>query len=378
MAGRQWRSRSNGSVTERCTRRRRRGRTLLGSGGVIVACLLVASGCVVNGTWAAMPAGVVPVQGTATAFADVDCVGTDWCMAVGSMGYLPMVQIWDGASWSVVQAPPIAPSTDGAEMVSIECATTSSCVARIDRFPDGADDYEFAVAWDGEHWLDVPPGGVLDGPFPDVAPYSCSSAGSCLLVLQRPRVTVVWDGAQFTSTPYAVSDPSWDVAAVSCPAADDCLALVEGGLVRWDGSSWSAVVAGSEPPPGIVLSEGGFGSSVPFACASTNDCVTQGKAFPGGARVGLHWDGLAWSTDPFPAANALADLSCAGPGACVGVTAGAGSPETVAWNGDTWYAAPAPQAGVDRLSCLPLRCVAVGGSDGSGRPLPATYTWTNS
>jgi hypothetical protein len=50
----------------------------------------------------------------------------------------------------------------------------------------------------------------------------------------------------------------------------------------------------------------------------------------------------------------------------------------VAWNGDGWFLAPSPPAGIQRLSCLALRCVAVGSTGSPATPLAATYTWTNS
>jgi hypothetical protein len=313
----------------------------------------------------------VPVQGEPTELADVSCVSEDWCMAVGRVGRYPMVQVWDGAAWAVVPAPPLShPSVLSARMTKVDCGTPTSCVARIDRFFADPADYQFVVVWDGATWHEVPPVDAVDYPGDDPAPFSCAPDGGCLLVISARSVTVEWDGSQLTTTPFSTSPPAYgDLQAIECLAADDCLGLSPDDLQRWDGSAWSTVPGSGLDPQVAPLTD--------FACGSPSTCVAFGHL--GSATLGLHWDGGTWTSAPLPAATQFwsGDLSCAGPAGCVGLTDDGTSKATVAWNGDAWFLAPDAPAGTERLSCVALRCLAVGSSGSPATPVAATYTWTN-
>lgn len=297
-------------------------------------------------------------------------------MAVGGFGRYPMAQVFDGTDWSVVEAPPILrPGADSAAVTEVDCGTPTSCVARIDRFLPDPVDFDHVVVWDGETWHEVPPGGPVDYAADDPAPASCAPDGGCLLVISRDQVTIEWDGSQFTTTPWSTTKPGTfgDVQALTCFASDDCLALTYEDLQRWDGTAWSTVPGSRLDPQITPLTD--------FACGSTTSCVafgygpTEGDSF----NVGLHWDGTAWASAPLPAPTFFwgGDLSCAGPVECVGFTDDGTSRAAVAWNGVGWSLAPSPPAGTERLSCVPLRCLAVGSAGSPAQPVAATYTWTN-
>lgn len=340
----------------------------------VVMVVVLTGACVMNGTWAAVAPAVVPVQEQPTGFRDVSCVSEQWCMAVGRSGLYPMVQVWDGTGWSVVQAPPIQrPGAVGAGMSRVACGTPTSCVARIDRqLPDPGPD-EYVVVWDGGSWHEVPPVEPVDGFADDDAPFSCAPDGGCVLVISEASVTIEWDGSQLTTTPFATSRPGFgDVQGIECLAADECLALTTTELQRWDGVAWSTVV-GSDLAPLSVL------PLTDVACGSSASCVAYASDLVTGASIGLHWDGAAWASAPLPEPTQLwgGDLSCAGPVECVGFTHDGASRAAVAWNGAGWSLAPEPPTGVQRLSCRALHCLAVGSTGSPSTPVAAAYTWTN-
>jgi hypothetical protein len=351
-------------------RRARRSFVALLAGVAAVAVL--ASGCIFDGTWSPTPVAVLPVQGVPTQLDDVSCVSEDWCMAVGGFGSLPLVEIWDGTRWRVVTAPPLAPQ-DNAQLESVDCGSPTACIAKVNRVPDGPDDFEYLVAWDGTRWHEVPPGGTTDGAYFDPAPYSCAPDGTCLVVRQTNDVTVEWDGVQFTTTPYATSAPpgQYDVNAVECVSANLCFAAQWNGIASWNGSAWSSGLSGSEIP--VSFWDGPY----ELACPSSADCVAVGPRFPSGL-VAAHWDGAGWTEVALPAGwTNASDLTCAGAGACLLLGQRGATPATAGWNGSAWYEAPAPPAGTRGISCLPYWCLADAGNDSSGRPQPATYTWTD-
>ena len=351
---------------------RSRRRPVAGLLALPVVLVVLASACVTNGSWAAVAPAVIPVQGEPTAFTDVSCVSEDWCMGVGAFGGYPMVQVWDGSDWSVAQAPPLATATLAADMKSVDCGSPTSCVAWINRYPDDPSYIYYLVAWDGATWREVPPGSPVEYPADDPAPYSCAPDGGCLIFLARDRLTVEWDGAQFTTTPATTSSPgSSDVQAIECFAGDDCIALTPYDLQHWDGTAWSQV-------PDSGLQGLGVWPMTEFACGSSSSCVAYAVGNDSSSR-GLHWDGTTWASAPLPASTMYweGDLSCAGPDECVGFTDDQGTQTAIAWNGDGWHLAPAAPNGAERLSCLPLRCLAVGHDGSPATPGAWTYTWTN-
>ena len=339
---------------------------------LVAAVAVVASSCVMNGTWAAMPAPVVPAPGVGTRMHDVSCTSANWCMAVGGYGQLPLVETWNGTAWSVRPAPPVSPPSAtfvSAELRTVDCGTTSACVARIDRVSAGAEVVPHLVLWDGAQWHEVPPGGPVDGPFDDPAPRSCAPDGTCLIVNQTAGRIITWDGDSFTNVPFGTSPiGAVEVAGVECFAADDCLALTKERLLRWNGSSFAAV-------PGSAVDTVALpGSS--FSCTSSTRCVAYGTD---SLFVGLHWNGTAWSSVrmPVPGYPFFGDLSC-GATECVGIAQDLSLVRRmVTWNGAGWYAGPALPAGVERLSCVGLRCVAVGAGGAPEVPIATRYTWTN-
>lgn len=352
----------------RANHRRRRGAVTCSA---VLAAVVLLSSCVMNGAWAATPAPVTPVQGLGTAFNDVSCVSEDWCMAVGSMGNVPMVQVWDGSSWSVVTAPPASTwflTPDIAEVVSVDCGTPTACMAQINRYPDGPDDFEYLVLWDGEQWLEVPPGFTTEGPYLDPAPYSCAPDGTCLAVIQQWEQTVEWTGTEFVSTSFADAYPYPDVNAVECFGADDCLAVTTRETTHWDGSTWTLL---TPPDPNFPM----FGPAQ-LQCWSADGCIALG--YPLDPPSALSWDGVAWTPEPWPAgAPNVGNVSCTSSGECVGIGGPVASPTAVTWNGEAWYVGPSPPAHHDRLSCVALTCLAVATAGSPAAPAAATYTWTN-
>lgn len=343
---------------------RGRPRRLLAMGAAAIAIVLLASGCINNGSWTAAPAPVVPVQGLDTSL-DVSCVTEDWCLAVGSMGRYPLAQRWDGSAWSVVTGPSLgfANNTYG---VSVDCGTTTSCVARVGRsYASSGSFYDYAVAWDGAQWHEV--SGGAEGGTLDPIPYDCAPDGSCLIVNNGVFFeTVVWDGGSSTVFPGA---PGEDVNVIECFSADLCLAATTSSMYRWNGTAWSSV-AGSDYWE--IFSEGA-GS---LACFAPDDCIVVGTNVTGTAATSATWDGSSWTEVALPVgASYTGKLECVEPDGCLVAWGGGGTGGMLAWMNDAWVSAP--PSPVWTFSCVPQWCLGVGSVGTPRTPTAATYEWTN-
>lgn len=157
---------------------------------------------VTNHTWSALPS---PNPAEYNDLFSVSCTSASQCTAVGqstpgSPVGTPLVETWDGATWTIVSTP----SVPFGELLGVSCSTSTSCMA----VGTGGSDLggtALAEQWNGTAWTLVAPAGVL--------------------------------GVQYTN-----------LYGVSCPSATDCVAVGEdsaaGGstlVEHWNGSTWSVV-----------------------------------------------------------------------------------------------------------------------------------------
>ena len=327
----------------------------------VVALVVLASGCINNGAWSAAPAPVAPVQALPTAMTDVSCVTADWCLAVGWMGRYPLAEVWNGSAWSVITAPSLG-NEDNTQGVSVDCGTTTSCVAKVSRTNSSPTVYDDVVVWDGEEWLVV---AGAEGAYVDPLPYSCASDGSCLIVDNQGSATIVWDGDTATSIPFSTTSPAWDVNAIECFSADLCVAATSYSISVWDGSTWTEDPDSDSFP---IFVEGASA----FACSAVDDCLAVGLNAEETGPTSATWDGSAWTEIALPAGvTSTGSLTCVGDLECL-LPASTGM---LAWVGGGWVQAPSPP-GTWGISCLPQWCLGVGRTGTPTAPIAATYEWT--
>jgi hypothetical protein len=175
-----------------------------------------------------------PVGAKRARLASVSCVSAGFCVAVGSWTDqagrgLALAERWNGRGWSIQQMPP-APG-----LTSVSCASRTACIAVGS---GGA----FAERWDGTGWSiqrarpDGLPGEPSDTGFRGV---SCSSASACTAVgawrctvtdcQDGGPVTEYWNGRAWSLHKTLQFPPVADLGAVSCPRANACIAVGDGG-----------------------------------------------------------------------------------------------------------------------------------------------------
>ena len=315
------------------------------------------------------------------------CANAQECWAVGAdlppqgNGASPIVQEWDGSSWSFVATPTTAGS--GSAFFSVTCVTSSDCwsvgaLLGATGNPAGP----LAENWDGSSWSVVSTPDVVGAAGAVLQSVSCVSASDCWAVGDTTdaagtglgSIALHWDGTTWTVVPTAPTGQTDEqLNGVTCVAADNCWAVGAAGpnqenpnflpifpgavgdqgiIEHWDGASWTLVPSFAASPP-----DGGWVSSV--MCVSADDCwaagATTGDTGSQSGPLMQQWDGSTWSVVPTPAAptgnGILSSVTCLSADQCwasgsSGNIGGGGN--TVAnplideWNGSIWSIQPSP------------------------------------
>jgi hypothetical protein len=198
----------------------------------------------------------------------VSCVSSSFCVAVGAHGFsglanapsLPLVESWNGETWSPVPSPEPARGVNSPfKLQGVSCTSTDLCVA----VGTGG----LIESWNGTAWSIVPSpnSGTLNGVW-------CASAKRCLAV-----------------------------------GANEGAALIE----SWDGSTWSTL---ESPKPQASALES-------VTCVLKTRCVAVGGYTVGGAARTLleSLDRGKWLMDGVSDSTALNGVSCTATGSCFAV-----------------------------------------------------------
>ena len=189
----------------------------------------------------------------------VACPSATTCFAVGHAFPLlefadhPLIERWDGTTWSVVAGPTITGTNVYAWLASISCVTVADCTAvgdYHDRAP-ASSNQPFGLAliehWDGSRWSHVksPAPSKLHTDDVELAGVDCTSATDCKAVgsymtYDRKHGTVVhplaehWNGAKWSimTLPGSGQDA---LTGISCPSSASCFAL-GASIDHWDGA----------------------------------------------------------------------------------------------------------------------------------------------
>jgi hypothetical protein len=189
------------------------------------------------------------------------------------------------------------------------------------------------------------------------------------------------------------------LVSVSCPAANDCVAVGSSGrgaagtppssaalLEQWNGSTWRVVTV---PVPKQAVESQLMGIS----CVSTSACTVTGVYVTSVNLIEpffLSWNGTAWSLVLSPGSSTgsgamLEDISCVSTTACLAVGAnlvGNGSPRAELWNGTKWSVLTPPSPAhsttveLSGVSCSAANaCMVVGLYLIGGLQLTLAETW---
>jgi hypothetical protein len=245
------------------------------------------------GGWVVSPnAPALPAGATETVLKGVSCTATA-CTAVGSYKsgstYKPLVERWNGSSWSLQTAPGPAEGSAQNAMLAVSCASfrvANTCLAVGE-----AAGKPVAEIWNGSEWSRTSAAALPDGASgAKFVGVSCGSPNSCMAV-----------------------GNSYEAAAGSEKA------LIE----RWNGGEWSILTS---PTPAEAK---GFINLYDISCLSPSSCFAVGtfaSSVTGGNPLATRtlaetWENGAWTLQSSPNAigqayNALLGVSCTSSIAC--------------------------------------------------------------
>jgi hypothetical protein len=346
--------------------------------------------------WSVVPSPE-PQQLATGALNGVSCASASFCMGVGdyysSNGNRAgtLAESWNGSSWSVVASGNADNGFDSSLLYGVSCVSASFCAAvgEYDHGFGGGADNPLVETWNGSSWTGVavlPGAGRLTG-------VSCASATSCIAVGYtldfltglKQMLAESWNGTSWTPEP-GLNPGTGDnvLAGVSCVSATSCMAVgsqstsSQQTLVEsWDGTAWSVIPSPSRP---------GTSGLSGISCLSADSCTAVGSSTATAKAVSKTlietWDGSAWSIAPSPNntsgdPNYLSSVSCPTAAFCV-----AGGSQAQVWNGSTWsivyslgrYSA---SAGLSGVSCPSASsCLAAGWlRDSSKTQHTVAYVW---
>lgn len=174
---------------------------------------------------------------------------------------------------------------------------------------------------------------------------SCPSAGNCVAVGAYVNSTSGntavaaqrWNGTSWTPiTPPAPAGTYSELQGVSCLSTTNCLAVgsalpaansARPLIMKWNGSAWSEVSAGSQVPAGFqnYLND--------ISCPTASSCEAVGYSAPASGPtkpLAMHWDGSVWTVrtsavpnrsggEPAQESSSLEAVSCASATSCKAV-----------------------------------------------------------
>jgi hypothetical protein len=316
--------------------------------------------------WSSVPFAKPPSNPYLYSFSSVTAVASNDVWAVGgvlaystgsSAAFTPLIEHWDGSSWSIVSGPANG-TTQGLSGIAAAGGMVWAVGQSEAAGGPGATQVE---QWNGAQWALVssPSPGTLANALNGVTALAANdvwavggSAGGTL--------AEHWNGAGWSVTPSPNGGATDDVLnGVAAASSSDVWAVgsatndtyTRSGLIEhWDGTHWSLSL--TLPPSGQ------FGQELyGVAARSATDAWAVGNA--NGPLV-KHWNGATWATVPFPPLSpsylsddvlfgvvALAATDVWVVGGFPPVGCGSDNPVLIAhWDGKQWSVVPNTPTGV--------------------------------
>jgi hypothetical protein len=288
-----------------------------------------------NGTSWSVQTLPVPSTWTFSYLRGVSCVSATFCVAVGYHGKSPMILSWNGTAWSLQSAATNPPLSSEVRFSGVSCTSTTSCVA-VGRYVTASGTRALAEKWNGTAWsLAAPP---TPTGTTELTGVSCTSATACIGVGSFDTGTGVhvplaesWDGAAWTVMTTPVIAGGAHLKSVSCTSSTACMTVGVNRRSGHDhtlafqltGTTWTTTSVPDVTTDNLLSA---------VSCATTTSCLTAGwDVVDGGSVITDHtlaakWNGSSWTTvttasdtTPLQVANNFKSVSCSSSTFCAAV-----------------------------------------------------------
>jgi hypothetical protein len=317
-------------------------------------------------TWRTVPSP--NVQGVlANILADVTCVSSSECWAVGSyitkdVQVRSLIMRWNGSAWTIVESPNIG-TTPWNGFNSVTCTSASQCWAV--GFTTASTAKTMIVRWGGSGWalVDSPnaseQSNVLHG-------VTCLVASDCWAVgsfspdgVTKRALTVHWNGSTWKVVASADAPAAQEsvLSGISCVSSTACWAVgnsYNGAnrqtlAERWDGTAWTTAITPNAVGPldSYLVRVDCTSPTACWAVGHSNDTTTVDQRFI------ARWDGTLWTPTTLPdplatEASALTGITCQSSSDCWAVgslTSGTALALLTHWDGAAWNTVAGPRVG---------------------------------
>jgi serine/threonine-protein kinase len=289
--------------------------------------------------------------------------------AIGSSGSgQPLIERWNGTTWSHVPAPAITDvniygAAAGPGGTAWAVGASSSCSSACSNSAFITSLRTLVLHWDGTTWSRIP----APSPRRGAILYSVAAEqdGTAWAVGCSPCINVTktlilhWDGTSWSR----FRNPG-DTGLNGVAAGPGGTAWAVGSHIwHWNGSAWTRV-----PSPKARVLRAITVAPDGTAWAVGNDCAPCSGTQQRAQTVALHWDGARWSRVPSPSPAGIAELNsvstgpggtawAAGPSCAPGCEYGyndlQGHTLILRWDGSAWAQVPSPNPGhSDTLSAV--------------------------
>ena len=264
---------------------------------------------------------------------DVSCVSSAWCMAVGvswdepaeEMG--PLVASWGGKEWTLDAK--TYEAFLGTRLADVSCVSSAFCLAVGSRSVSGFS-VPVALQWNGSSWSETSLPSEASSSLDSI---SCTSAKSCVAVgryldgsLHGGGLVTHWNGTGWTDDTSSFEGGE-SLVSVSCSGQDQastrCMATSYAEVARFDGKAWT--VEEALQPPGSR-----YTTVTDVTCISESACTSVGYYRPDTDRLApfsASWNGSEWTVesvaDPSEQVTSVGSgfdaVSCTAPQQCTAV-----------------------------------------------------------
>jgi hypothetical protein len=178
-----------------------------------------------------------PSDSTMTELRGVACVSDTVCTAVGrtadSFGTVArLVEHWDGAGWSIVTSVN-SPSVTFSVFHGVSCVSPSACIAVGTMVGTSGGDVPLVERWNGASWSTIPAPVPTNTMASDLFAVSCATATACTAVGRGAHATGYstlveqWEGTAWSiaSSPNPTDYDRSDLVGIACPGLATCMAV---------------------------------------------------------------------------------------------------------------------------------------------------------
>lgn len=241
-----------------------------------------------NGTtWTIQPTPN-PNPSNGSQLSAVSCRSVTLCVAVGNyataVGSPTFSELWNGTKWTLEATASPAGAT-GSQLSGVSCTSATACTAVGGYSNSSVASEPLVESWDGTTWTVQATPSVAGGTYPFLYSVSCSSGAACTAVgtyndASAGALIEMWNGTNWTiKTPPTLPSTFVRLSGVSCTAANACTAAgdytnsssVDLPLAEaWNGTDWTIQAT---PSP-----SGASGSSlVGVSCTAATVCTGVGN-----------------------------------------------------------------------------------------------------